>query len=67
MGVPSASILPATNITDISATLNAKIADDGGVSCLARFRWRKVGEDTWNLTQWQDSLRTDDEFDHDLL
>ncbi len=40
--------LPATDITPGSATLNAKLVDDGGYNLGNRaFRYRKVGSETW--------------------
>ena len=64
--LPTVTALPATNVQPVSARLNGKIVDDGGETCEARFRWRKVGAADWNTTSWQNSLITDDTFFYDL-
>lgn len=56
----------ATLIGSTSARINGKVTFDGYEPCEARFRYRKVGDQTWIETNWQNSLITDALFHVDL-
>lgn len=62
--VPTATAQDATNVERTVARINGEITDDGGVSCEARFRYRKVN--SWTETSWQNTLETDEEYHTDL-
>ncbi|MBN1507361.1 MAG: hypothetical protein JW955_10975 [Sedimentisphaerales bacterium] len=52
----------ATDITCTMATLNGRIADDGGAACQYKFRYKKDGDTTYTETAWTGSKRTGETF-----
>ncbi len=64
--LPVAFPLPATAVTDVSATIAARVGHDAGELCDGRLRWREVGAPGWTEEAWQNNLSTGDTFDNNL-
>ena len=56
----------AMDIGETSARLRGRVIRDGGVSCQARFRYRKVGASSWTTapSQYTGSVRAGNIFSH---
>ncbi len=52
----------ATEVKETSATLNGRIADDGGDACEYSFLYRPEGSSNWKDTSWTESALTGDSF-----
>jgi len=66
IGVPTVATDAATDILDISATLNGTVTDDGGEACQYRFRYKEAGGE-YSYTDLTGSVETDATFNESIV
>ncbi len=65
MTILRAETRAATDVKCTTATLNGRIADDGGEACQYKFRYKKEGG-TYIETTWTGAMRTNESFSYAL-
>jgi len=62
LATPTVETLAAESVSSNSATLKARIIEDGDRTCQGRFRYKAISDSSWVTTDWKGSLSDDDVF-----